>query len=170
MIETSIAETEARTQIVERSLLTRLRLRLMRPYLRWTRAMTMGSRVAVIDAEGRFLLVKHTYSPGWIFPGGGVESGETCLEAAEREVREEAQVIAKGPFHLHGIFSNHKDFPDDHLAFYTLREFEVLPFSPNMEIADARFFGPHEIPQTTTQGSRRRMAEIINGTMPSALW
>lgn len=170
MGETSIADTEARTARTERSLMTRLRLRLMRPYLRWTRAMTLGSRVAVIDAQGRFLLVKHTYSPGWIFPGGGVETGETCLEAAEREVREEAQVIAKGPFELHGIFSNHRDFPGDHLAFYILRDFEVQTFTPNMEIADARFFSPHEIPPTTTQGSRRRMAEIANGCAPSALW
>lgn len=170
MNETSIEATETQTAPMERSLMTRLRLKLMRPYLRWTRAMTMGSRVAVIDSQGRFLLVKHTYSPGWIFPGGGVESGETCLEAAEREVREEAQITAKGPLHLHGIFSNHKDFPDDHLAFYILREFEVLPFTPNMEIAAARFFQPHEIPQTTTQGSRRRMAEIIDGTEPSVLW
>ncbi len=90
------------------------------------------------------MLVKQTYTPGWIFPGGGVERGETCLQAAVREVEEEAAIFARGPFHLVGIFSNHSQMAGDHLAFYVLREFEQRSFTPNMEIADARFFSPDE--------------------------
>ena len=56
---------------VSRSPLTKLRILLTRPVLRLTRGMTLGSRTAVIDGEGRFMLVKQTYAPGWIFPGGG---------------------------------------------------------------------------------------------------
>jgi 8-oxo-dGTP pyrophosphatase MutT (NUDIX family) len=170
MNETSTKETEASTLSIERSLMTRLRLRLLRPYFRWTRAMTLGARIAVIDEKGRFLLVKHTYSPGWIFPGGGVEAGESCIEAAERELREEAQLIPKGPLQLHGIFANHRDFPGDHLAFYVLKEFEMQVFTPNSEIADARFFAPENIPESTTQGSRRRIDELVNGKTASPHW
>ncbi len=47
--------------------------RMMQLYWRWQRALTLGARAVVIDAEGRILLVRHTYMPGWTFPGGGVE-------------------------------------------------------------------------------------------------
>ena len=42
------------------------------------------------------LLVRHSHpgrSPFWCFPGGGVESGETCAEAACREALEETGLV-----------------------------------------------------------------------------
>lgn len=50
-----------------------------------------GVRVAVIDEEGRLLMVcqQHGEREIWMLPGGGIERGETALEAAEREVFEE---------------------------------------------------------------------------------
>jgi 8-oxo-dGTP pyrophosphatase MutT (NUDIX family) len=170
MDETSVEDIESKTAAVERSLLTRARLKLQRPILRWMRSMTMGARTAVIDENGRFLLVKHTYSPGWIFPGGGIESGESAVESAIREIREEANVVAKGELQLHGVFSNHREMLDDHLIFYVLRSFEVLPFKPNSEIADARFFTVEELPATVTGGSRRRIAELTGHAPISREW
>jgi excisionase family DNA binding protein len=41
------------------------------------------------DGQGRVLLVKPTYKDGWEIPGGYVEPGETPVEGARREVREE---------------------------------------------------------------------------------
>ena len=150
--------------------MTRLRLKLARPYFRWSRGMTLGARVMVIDGDSRFLLVRHTYQPGWILPGGGVERGESALAAARREVEEEAAIVPTGPLKVHGFFSNHRDFPGDHLVVYVLREFERRSFKPNIEIADARFFHHEELPGNTTAGSRRRIAEIISGMEPSAEW
>ena len=44
-------------------------------------------------AEPRFLLVTARRSPGtWIFPKGHIERGETVIEAAVRELEEEAGV------------------------------------------------------------------------------
>jgi len=58
---------------------------------------TGGVRVAVIDGNGRVLLVKHRYEAEgrevWMLPGGAVEDGETSRDAAIREVLEETGLI-----------------------------------------------------------------------------
>ena len=154
----------------KRSLKQSARIWGMKKVFPWIRGMTLGARVAVIDDMGRFMLVKHTYSAPWIFPGGGVERGETCMEAALREMEEEAAIVATGPLQLHGIFSNEADFRGDHLAFYVCREFERKVFVPNSEIAAAEFFAADALPAITSAGSRRRIEELVSGQPPSDRW
>ncbi|GIF02362.1 NUDIX domain-containing protein [Paractinoplanes rishiriensis] len=45
------------------------------------------------DDNGRVLLVKPAYKPGWDIPGGFVEPGESPRAACTREVREELGLI-----------------------------------------------------------------------------
>ena len=66
------------------------------------RRMTLGTRVMVIDGDS-VLLIRHTYVPGWSFPGGGVEPGESAEESAVREVREETGYQPLGPMKLFGL-------------------------------------------------------------------
>ncbi|WP_194916564.1 NUDIX domain-containing protein [Catenulispora rubra] len=49
----------------------------------------VASGVLFFDAEGRILLVRPSYKPGWELPGGYVEIGETPVQGAVREVQEE---------------------------------------------------------------------------------
>lgn len=170
MVDTSERLSVNEEHRIARSPLTRLRILLTRPILKMTRGMTLGSRTAVIDRQGRFMLVKQTYAPGWIFPGGGVERGETCEEAALREIEEEAAIFAKGALEFKGIFSNEKEMRGDHLAFYVLRDFDQRTFIPNMEIADARFFHPSELPENVNGGTRRRIAELVDSVPQSLFW
>jgi 8-oxo-dGTP pyrophosphatase MutT (NUDIX family) len=145
--------------------------RAMQRYWRWQRALTLGARGMVIDADGRILLVRHTYSPGWLFPGGGVELGETILESLGRELQEEANVTLTGRPELFGIFSNAHVFPGDHVALYVVRQWrqESMP-TPNREIAEIGFFDPEALPADTTAGTRRRVAELSGGLTPSEMW
>jgi 8-oxo-dGTP pyrophosphatase MutT (NUDIX family) len=131
--------------------------------------MTLGARVVALR-DGEVMLVKQSYAPGWILPGGGVERGETLLEAALREAREEAGLVAEGPLQLHGIFSNHAIFPGDHVALYVMRQFSRADWSPDHEILDARFFPTTSLPEGTTASSRRRLAEILDGVPISEHW
>ena len=142
----------------------------LQPLYRQTRGMTLGTRTVVIDGEGNVLLVRHTYAPGWLLPGGGVERGETVAEACVRELREEAAITALEQPVLHGLFLNDQRFPGDHVACFVLRRFAREPFAANAEIAEARFFPVSALPDGTTPGTRRRIAEVTEGVAPPSRW
>jgi len=150
-------------------------LRAAKPFLhavyRQTRGMTLGTRVIVLrGGAAEVLLVRHGYAPGWLLPGGGVERGEALVDAALRELREEAGIVAEEDPAFHGLFLNDAQFPGDHVACYVLRRFREEGFTPNAEIAEARFFPIAVLPDGTTPGTRRRLAEVLDGVAPPRVW
>src|SRR5215468_3054261 len=93
------------TQGMRRLLEPALR-RIFHLYWRFARGMTLGVRGVVLDADNRVFLVKHSYISGWHLPGGGVEVGETFLDALARELVEEGRIEVVGEAVLHGVFLN----------------------------------------------------------------
>ncbi len=137
---------------------------MFRPIWRMQRGMTLGAQGAVIDKEGRVLLVRHGYRPGWWFPGGGVEWGETIEAALARELDEEVGVTLAAPPVLHGIFSNNASFPGDHIAVFIVRRWERRgDYWKRGEIAEARMFAREDLPERIDPGTRARIAEIFDG-------
>lgn len=149
----------------------RLPLHLVLAYARLVNGMTLGVRGAVFDGDGRVLLVRHTYAPGWHFPGGGVEKGETVAGALARELEEEAAIRLSSPPELFGVYANFDRFPGDHIALFVARAWrqDQVP-RPNAEIREQRFFAPDALPDGATGGTRRRLAEVLGGVARSETW
>ena len=140
-------------------------------YWRFARGMTLGVRAVVLDSDKRVFLVKHSYVEGWHLPGGGVEVGETFRDALTRELIEEGRIELLEEPALHGIFLNRHVSRRDHVAVYLVRRFrqDRLP-APNREIAASGFFEVGALPEETTQGTRLRISEVLEGSAPSATW
>ena len=63
---------------------------------RFRRPMTLGVRAVVERSDGNILLVRHTYTKGLFFPGGGIEKGERAETSLLRELKEEGGVELTG--------------------------------------------------------------------------
>jgi ADP-ribose pyrophosphatase YjhB (NUDIX family) len=144
---------------------------LIRPIWRLRRGLTLGAQGAVIDGEGRVLLVRHSYRPGWWFPGGGVEWGETLETALGRELEEEVGVRVTGAPVLHGVFANFANFPGDHIAVFVVRQFERRgDHHKRGEIAEAAMFERGSLPRSINPGTAVRLDEIFDGLPARPLW
>src|SRR5262249_6486425 len=53
---------------------------------------------AILRWEGRILLLRHEKSHGetWLLPGGGVQVGESLVQALQRELQEETGLFPEG--------------------------------------------------------------------------
>jgi 8-oxo-dGTP pyrophosphatase MutT (NUDIX family) len=128
-------------------------------------------RGVVLDGGGHVFLVRHTYTPGWHLPGGGVEAGETALEALRRELREEASIAVDTTPQLHGIFFNRYVSRRDHVLVYVVRDFRLLGRrGADREIAETGFFPLGALPEGVTGPTRRRLDEILSGRPPEPAW
>jgi len=148
----------ATTTLVGRVLRT---LHLTRLGWRWLAGpVTMGVRVVVPDAEGRVLLVRHSYVGGWHLPGGGVGRAESLKAAALRELSEECGVHA-AEARLLGIYLRVRlgGRHTDHVAVFVAEAWSGTPRGDGREILETRFFPADALPEDATTATRRRIAE-----------
>ncbi|MGB7772333.1 MAG: NUDIX domain-containing protein [Pseudolabrys sp.] len=140
-------------------------------YWRFSRATTLGARAMLIDGTGRIFLVKHSYVDGWHLPGGGVETGETLLEALTRELAEEGNIRLGAVPQLYGVYFNKRASRRDHVALFIVRDFrqDGNP-KPNYEIIAHGFFPNDALPEDATRATRARVAEVFGGAAVSELW
>ena len=108
---------------------------------------------AVIEAEGKVLIVKRKYDPlagQWSLPGGGVELGETLEESIVREMLEETGLdIEVGP--VIEVFDRITRDDDGGVKYhFVLVDYLCWPVGGELrassDVADARFVDPSELP------------------------
>lgn len=150
----------------------RLRARLFHFYFLLRRPMTFGARGIVYDeAANSVFLIRHTYVPGWQLPGGGVETGETALEALTRELEEEGNIVIAAEPALKSLHFNRQSSRRDHVALYLITQFsQTGPKKPDREIAESGFFPLDRLPENTTPATKRRLAEVFSDEPSSPYW
>lgn len=113
-----------------------------------------GAHTIVHRADGSLLLVRHDGVDRWVLPGGEVRSEEEFLEAARRELGEEAGVEAS--YEGLGMLTRVSIACDGHETWGVLPVFVARPETtdlcvddPDGEISAARWFDFDELPADT---------------------
>ncbi len=122
---------------------------------------TLGVFAAITDEDRRILCVRMNYATrGWTTPGGGVEPGESPLDALKREVLEESglDVVAES---LVGVYC--KPHKDDIVLFFRVRVVAQHPWQANEEIAQLGYFGRGNLPAPMGLGARTRIIDALDG-------
>lgn len=146
--------------IVQKIVSHRLFLKLLHTWFWLSRGLTVGVRVAIFSDANEVLLVRHTYIPGWYLPGGGVDRGETILQAAKREVFEETGLSGLD-FDPEMHFFQHSDVSNaDHIVFLKAKSSEDIGQYRSAEIAEVRFFKIDQLPNGLDKGSKQRILEL----------
>jgi ADP-ribose pyrophosphatase YjhB (NUDIX family) len=106
---------------------------------------SIGVGTAIIQG-GKILLTKRRDFPVWCIPGGHLSTGESLLEAAIREAKEETGFDVS-ILHLIGVYSMPYKWENGSCEII----FRADPIQGELitksdETTDARFFGKHEFP------------------------
>ncbi len=121
---------------------------------------TIGVFANIFDETRRILCVKRAYGPkNWTTPGGGMEAGETPLQALVREVQEETGYLVR-PGRLIGVYS--KPERDDLVLSIDAEIIGKNPWRPNSEIAEFGFFGPDELPRPMQRSTHMRLMDAFD--------
>ena len=133
--------------------------------------MTVGCGVLIENEEGKVLLQKRSDTGDWCVPGGALEPGETYIEAATREVREEVG-IEVADLKLFGLYSG-----DDRMIHYpngdnvyslsvifTTRSYTGTISDSDSEVLEHRFFSKEEIPSELFGPDARPILDWKRGT------
>lgn len=128
----------------------------------------LGVAGAVFDAEGRVLLVRHSYAPGWQLPSGGIGRGEHPDVAVRRELAEEVG-LSGGTLQMVALYARKAGWVSAPVAFYKV-EGGIVNFRPNLEIRAVCFADPLAPPDGTVPAALRRLAELSGKVAISPYW
>ncbi len=141
------------------------------------------ARIVLHDGRGKFLLMFTLFDhrvglpPRWITPGGGIDDGETPLEAAVRELREETGLTVE-PAALGeklDAVAGYWDWPDgqhfhsyvDHFFALRVDEFELdrsgWTESEHHDVIDIRWWTLAELRAESPFIGPSRLIDVLDG-------
>ena len=114
-----------------------------------------GVHAVPLTPEGRIVLVRLTYAPGWRLPGGGRKRNETAEDGMLRELREEIGLVA------HGAIERLDDvrpggLPGDRSAMFLVRDVAYRP-RRSLEVEEVREFDPADLPGDLSTSTRETL-------------
>lgn len=157
-------------RLIHSPLFERFQARIFLFVMGFWRRTTFGARAMLVDGK-KVLLIKHTYTSGWMFPGGGVEVGDSAMATAKKELFEETGYKVDDQGTILSVYHNIEASRRDHVALFVFKEFhQARPFAPNAEIAEMGWFAIDDLPHDTTDATRRRLGEYFGGTPICEIW
>jgi len=132
------------------------------------RPVCFGVAGAVMDEQGRVLLVRQTYMPGWRLPGGGVGRGEPPDAAVRRELHEEIGLTG-GDVAFFGLYTGKAGFATHLVSFYRITGASIA-FKPNLEVREILYADPAAPPPGTVPATLRRLKELSGAAPLSQFW
>lgn len=125
----------------------------------------LGAAAAIVDDEGRVLLVRHSYGRrNWELPGGAAEVGESPEQTAVREVAEETGLTVI-PERVTGIYPEprHRLGPALHFVLRCRREpADAEPRLASNEIIDLAWVDPSDPPRPISDFTIRRILDALD--------
>ena len=131
----------------------------MKSHLHWP-GRRVGAAAVILDASGRVLLVRHTYGRlNWELPGGASEAGESVVETALREVREEAGVEAEAE-RFTGIYWD-AEHDAHHFVFRCHIPDDATPVPSSPEVSACDYWAPDQLPRPISDFTIRRIHDAV---------
>jgi ADP-ribose pyrophosphatase YjhB (NUDIX family) len=124
----------------------------------------IGVRAMVVRGDEVLLIRHRSGATPWALPGGGVEKHERMAEAARREAFEESGVPVRVEGVL-GLYDSFRGTVSNYIGVFICAPLGEPNPPESLEIAEARFFPIRALPPETDAGTKRRVAEFLDGAM-----
>ena len=127
---------------------------------------TIANTLAALELAGDAL--SRVSAVFWCLAGADTKPQ---LQALERELYEEGNFRLTAKPELKSVHFNRHASKRDHVLLYLVTGFSQEGAKlADYEIAEAGFYPVDKLPEDTTVGTRRRIAEILDGAEASPFW
>ena len=125
---------------------------------------SLGVEVVILMEQRVLLILRDDFSV-WALPGGGVDPGESLVQAAMREVREETGLVVVLS-RLVGFYSR----PDwcnggDNDALYVAHPTSGRFINESDEVKAIGLFDPNDLPYPIVGWHRQRIRDAVSGAV-----